>query len=83
MLPAYPFEKARDMLLLGYVLRVIRVAKNKTVAYISSTDDKQALGRVRAEVRDQVRDQVLDELPLRCVNHGRWVYDYAADEARA
>lgn len=79
MLPAYSFEKTRDMLLLGYVLRVIRVAKNKTVAYISSTDDKQALGRVRAEVRDRV----LDELPLRCVNHGRWVYDYAANEARA
>lgn len=74
MIPVYSFEKAAEMLRLGYVFRVVRVAKNRTVSFVQSTDKKQTLGRVPRHVRNRI----IDEIPLRLESPGRWLYDYAA-----
>jgi hypothetical protein len=76
MISLYSFEKAVEMLRLGYVFRVVRVAKNRTVAFVRTSDGKQTLGRVPRVVRNRI----LDEVPLRLDSPGRWVYDYAAKE---
>lgn len=74
----YTFDKARDMLRLGYVLSIVYVARTTRARIL----DRH--GSVLGTLSRTTRDRVLDEVPL-VVRERRpratvWVYDYAFDE---
>lgn len=71
MIPLYDYDKALDMLKLGYTLKVsYRLGRSSTC--ITNTNNYiGALGRVTAEIRNRLIEQCV------LIEPGTWRYDYS------
>ena len=75
MIPRYHYEKAAEMLKLGHAMRVVRLSRTRCMAYITTSDGRNTLGRVLAETRNRL----LDEAPLTLIGRGLWRWDFSSE----
>ena len=73
MIPKYDYNRARDMLRLGYQLHVRRAGKHRLYSKNYIVDQT---GNVLGSMHRIVRTQLIDSGCLRLREQGKWVWDY-------